>query len=118
MPLASKLIAPVYGGEGALDLVLASLPLAPGYATTFRTFDILTQSTKIMTLEVVSVEEVTVPAGTFEAYKVELANMDGEPGGGTVFVSTGEGHQKVRSVMQLPPMMGGGTVTSELQAVK
>ncbi|RLC96462.1 MAG: hypothetical protein DRI46_13840 [Chloroflexi bacterium] len=118
MPLTSELEAPVYGSETALDLVLASLPLAPGYATTLRTFDVLTQSVKIMSLGVAGVEEVTVPAGTFEAYKVELKNMDGEPGGGTVYVSTAAGHQKVRSVMELPAMMGGGTVTSELQAVK
>jgi dipeptidyl aminopeptidase/acylaminoacyl peptidase len=117
MPLKTKLEAPVFGSETALDVVLGSLPLAPGYKTTLRTFDLMSQSTKIMTLEVQGVESVTVPAGTFEAYKVELKNMDGEPGGGTVFISTDKG-RKVRSVMQLPPMMGGGTVTSELTAVE
>ena len=118
MPLTTTLEAPVYGSDTALDLVVASLPLAPGYKTTLRTFDILSQAVKVMTLEVAGVESVTVPAGTFEAFKVELKNMDGEPGGGTVYVSTGTDHQKVRSVMQIPPMMGGGTVTSELQAVE
>ena len=63
------------------------------------------------------IEEVTVPAGTFETFKVELRNMDGEPGGGTVYISTNPSHHKVRSIMTLPPMMGGGTITSELQAV-
>jgi hypothetical protein len=118
MPLASELDAPVYGSDAALDLVVALLPLAPGYKTTLRTFDVLSQSVKIMTLEVAGVEKVTVPAGTFDAFKVELKNMDGEAGGGTVYVSTGTDRHKVRSVMQLPPMMGGGTVTSELRAVE
>jgi hypothetical protein len=117
MPLKTDLKAPVYGSETALELVLASLPLAPGYSTTLRTFDILSQATKVMTVNVEGVESVTVPAGTFEAYKVELKNMDGEPGGGTVFIGKDNGY-KVRSVMKLPPMMGGGTVTSELTAVE
>jgi len=118
MPLESKLDAPVYGTDNALDVVLASLPLAPGYKTTLRTFDILSQSVKVMTVEVAGVEKVTVPAGTFDAFKVELKNMDGEAGGGTVYINKGADRYKVRSVMQLPPMMGGGTVTSELQAVE
>lgn len=118
MPLSSKLEAPVYGSDTALDLVVASLPLAPGYSTVVRTFDILSQSVKIMTLEVAGVESVTVPAGTFEAFKVELKNMDGEPGGGTMYVSTGAERRKVKSVMELPAMMGGGTVTAELKALE
>ena len=118
MPLESKLEAPVYGTDNALDVVLGSLPLEPGYKTTLRTFDILSQSVKVMTLEVAGVEKVTVPAGTFDAFKVELKNMDGEAGGGTVYINKGADHRKVRSVMQLPPMMGGGTMTSELQAVE
>jgi dipeptidyl aminopeptidase/acylaminoacyl peptidase len=117
MPLSSELEAPVYGTDTALDVVVAALPLATGYRTTLRTFDIISQSTKVMVLEVVGVEDVTVPAGTFETFKVELKNMDGEPGGGTVYISTNPDHHKVRSVMQLPAMMGGGTITSELQAI-
>jgi len=118
MPLESKLDAPVYGTDNALDVVLGSLPLAPGYKTTLRTFDILSQSVKVMTVEVAGIEKVTVPAGTFDAFKVELKNMDGEAGGGTVYINKGVDHYKVRSVMELPPMVGGGTVTSELQAVE
>jgi hypothetical protein len=117
MPVSSELEAPVYGTDTALDMVMGALPLAPGYRTTLRTFDIVSQSTKIMVLEVMGIEEVTVPAGTFETFKVELRNMDGEPGGGTVYISTNPDHHKVRSIMTLPPMMGGGTITSELQAV-
>jgi len=118
MPLESKLDAPVYGTDNALDVVLGSLPLAPGYKTTLRTFDILSQSVKVMTVEVAGIEKVTVPAGTFEVFKVELKNMDGEAGGGTVYINKGADRHKVRSVMELPPMVGGGTVTSELQAVE
>ena len=71
-----------------------------------------------MSLAVTGIESITVPAGSYEAYAVELKNMDGEPGGGTVYVDSAAGHHVVKSVMQLPAMMGGGTVTSELQAVE
>lgn len=118
MPLKSELEAPVYGSDTALDLVIASLPLAMGYKTSFRTFDLLSQAVKVMMLEVTGVEEVTVPAGTFKTFKVELKNMDGEPGGGTMFINTDKDRCLVRSVMQLPPMMGGGTVTSELASME
>jgi acetyl esterase/lipase len=118
MPLKSELEAPVYGSDTALDLVIASLPLKEGYKTSFRTFDLLSQAVKVMTLEVTGVEEITVPAGTYKTFKVELKNMDGEPGGGTVFLNTEGDHCVIRSVMQLPPMMGGGTVTSELESME
>jgi len=118
MPLDTKLDAPVFGSDAALDVVVASLPLAPGYKTTLRSFDILSQAVKVMSVEVVGVEKVTVPAGTFEAFKVELKNLDGEPGGGTVYIDKGADHKLVRAVMELPPMAGGGTVTSELQTVE
>jgi dipeptidyl aminopeptidase/acylaminoacyl peptidase len=118
MPLKSELEAPVYGTDAALDVALASLPLAPGYTATLRTFDVMSQSVKIMSLAVDGIEKVTVPAGDFDAYKIELKNMDGEPGGGTIYVNTGEPRDVVRSVMNLPPMMGGGTITLELTTVE
>jgi hypothetical protein len=118
MPLKSELEAPVFGSDTALDLVIGSLPLEEGYKCSFRTFDLLSQAVRVMTLEVMGTEEVTVPAGTFNTFKVELKNMDGEPGGGTVFVNTDDDHCVIRSVMQLPPMMGGGTVTTELESME
>jgi hypothetical protein len=118
MPLTSELEAPVYGTDSALDLVLSLLPIATGYKTTLRTFDVLSQSVKVFSLEVTGVEKVTVPAGTFDAFKVELKNMDGEPGGGTFYIKTDKNRCMVRSVKELPPMVGGGTMTSELQAIE
>ena len=118
MPFSTELDAPLYGSDAALEIVMISLPLTPGYKTSIRTFDILTQSVKVMSLEVTGIENVTVPAGTFEAYKIEMRDMSGEPGGGTIYIGTGAVRQVVRSVMQLPAMMGGGTITTDLKAVK
>ena len=93
------------------------MALAPKYKTSLRYFDLLSQQVKVYVVEVTGIESVTVPAGTFEAFKVELRPMANEPGGGTVFIDTKTRFQ-VRATMQLPAMAGGGSVTSELTAVE
>jgi len=117
MPVDTQLDAPVFGDGAGLDLAVACLPLAPQYKTSLRYFDLLSQQVKVYVVEVTGIEDVTVPAGTFEAYKIELRPMGTEPGGGTVFVDTKTRYQ-VRATMQLPAMAGGGSVTSELTAIE
>jgi len=56
----------------AAKQALSCLPLAEGYSTTYRNFDVQQQKVKLMQLKVTGVEKVTVPAGTFDAYKVEI----------------------------------------------
>jgi hypothetical protein len=51
-------------------------PSPRGYTTVFRNFDLNTQKPTVKELKVVGVEKVTVPAGTFDAYKVEVADAD------------------------------------------
>jgi dipeptidyl aminopeptidase/acylaminoacyl peptidase len=118
MPLSTELEGPVFGSDAGLNVALSALPLKPGYKTTLRTFDLMTQSPIIHILEVTGIENVTVPAGTFEAFKLELRNMDASPGGGTIYINAGEKRHVVRSVLQLPAMMGGGTLTTELKSVE
>jgi hypothetical protein len=113
LPVDTALEAPVFGDGTALDLAVSGLALAPKYKTSLRYFDLLSQQVKVYVVEVTGIEDVTVPAGTFEAFKVELRPMGNEPGGGTVFVDT-KTRRQVRATMQLPPMAGGGSVTSEL----
>jgi hypothetical protein len=117
IPVDTPLEAPVFGDGTALDLAVAGLALAPDFKTSLRYFDLLSQQVKVYVVEVTGIEDVTVPAGTFEAYKVELRPMGNEPGGGTVFVDT-KTRRQVRATMQLPAMSGGGSVTSELTAVE
>ena len=117
MNVDTRLEAPVFGDAAALDLAIAALPLAPGYKTALRSFDMLSQQVKVYVLEVMGIESVAVPAGTFETFKIELRPMDHEPGGGTYFVDT-KTRTQVRSTVALPPMAGGGTVTSELTAIR
>ena len=117
MPVNMELAAPVYGDGAALDAVISALPLETGYKTTLRTFDLMSQKVNVYVVEVTGIENVTVPAGEFEVYKVELRPMDKQPGGGTMLVGT-KTRTQIRATMQLPASSGGGTVTSELVSME
>jgi dipeptidyl aminopeptidase/acylaminoacyl peptidase len=99
-------------GAGAND-VLALLPLAAGYGTTFRNFDVQKQKPSLKQLKVVGQEDVTVPAGSFKAWKVEVTSAEGEPGQVTLWVAV-EARKLVKSSATLP-QMGGAVITAELQ---
>ena len=117
IPVNTPLEAPVFGDGTALDVTISGLALAPDFKTSLRYFDLLSQQVKVYVVEVTGIEDVTVPAGTFEAFKVELRPMGNEPGGGTVFIDT-KTRRQVRATMQLPAAAGGGSVTSELTAIE
>jgi pimeloyl-ACP methyl ester carboxylesterase len=89
---------------------IAALPLKEGYSTTFRNFDVMRQKVTIKQATVTGIEEVTVPAGTFKAWKVEIASAEGEPGSQTLWVDT-----ESRRVVKTSGMLANGAqVTSEL----
>jgi dipeptidyl aminopeptidase/acylaminoacyl peptidase len=98
-------------GAGAAT-VLATLPLAEGYQTTFRNLDVQARKVKAMELKVVGRERVTVPAGTFDAYKVELHSA-GDDTRLALWVARDEPRKVVKTVAITPQM--GATITSELQ---
>jgi dipeptidyl aminopeptidase/acylaminoacyl peptidase len=98
-------------GAGAKQAV-ACLPLAEGYSTTYRNFDVLKQKLKLMQLNVSGVEKVTVPAGTFDAYKVDITSADGGDDKETLWVAR-DSHKAVKESAVLASM-GGAVMTQEL----
>lgn len=96
-------------GPGAPQ-VIASLPLAEGYTVTFRNLDLQKQKSKLMQLKVAGSESVTVPAGTFDAYKVEVSDGDS---GKTTFWIAKQNQTAVKIAASLPEM-GGAQMTAEL----
>jgi dipeptidyl aminopeptidase/acylaminoacyl peptidase len=118
IPVSAKLEAPVLGDGSALDLTLIALPLEVGYETTFRTFDLMSQKVITRHLKVVDVEIIEVPAGTFDALKLEIVPIEGDTGKRTVWVAQDETRSILKSIDSLPPMMGGGSVTVELISVQ
>jgi hypothetical protein len=111
--LAVDLGGELFGdGAGAAD-VLAQLPLRADYATTFRTFDIQKQKPALKQLKVVGQEDVTVPAGTFKAWKAEITSAEGDPGQMTIWVAA-DARKTVKTTATLP-QMGGAVFTMELK---
>ncbi|HWL39756.1 MAG TPA: alpha/beta fold hydrolase [Gemmatimonadaceae bacterium] len=98
-------------GAGAND-VIAALPLAPGYTTTYRNFDVMTQQVKPRQLKVIGMESVTVPAGTFNATKVEITPAEGTGEKVTLWVDPAT--RVVVKTQAVLPQMNGAIATSEL----
>lgn len=117
IPISVDLDVPVLGDGGALDLALLSMPLDSGYEVVFRTFDLMSQKPVARRLKVGDVEPVEVPAGTFEAVKIEIHPVEGDAGRRTVWISVGDTRSVLKSVDAIPLMMGGGSVTTELSSM-
>lgn len=56
--------------------IVRALPLAEGYATRIQSFLPISGLMETFTVSVLDTETVTVPAGTFETFKVELRTND------------------------------------------
>jgi len=98
-------------GAGSFE-VIASLPLADGYSVGFRNFDVQKQKIQMKQLKVLGSESVTVPAGKFDAYKIEIVAADNESDKQTVWVA--KDTRKVLKISAVLPSMGGAVLTSEL----
>jgi dipeptidyl aminopeptidase/acylaminoacyl peptidase len=111
-PIAADLGGPLFADAAGDDQVLATLPLAVGYTTTFRNFDLQRQKVKLMQLNVAGIETVTVPAGKFESYRIEVTSADGGADKKTVWIA--KDSRKVVKVSAVVAAMGGAVVTQEL----
>ncbi len=100
----------VFAG-GNLD-VLARLPLALAYSTAFRDFDPQKQKAQIKSIKVTGIENVTVPAGTFEAFKVEIVDSENDADKQTVWIA--KDTRQVVKISAVLASMNGALLTSEL----
>jgi uncharacterized protein DUF3108 len=111
-PIAADLGGPLFADGAGAEQVIACLPLAEGYSTTFRNFDVQTQKVKLLQLTVAGKEEIKVPAGTFGAFRVKISSADGGSDKKTLWVAR-ENH-KVVKVTAVMASMGGAVMTQEL----
>ncbi len=111
-PIAAELGGPIFPEAVAVPVAIACLPLAEGYTTSFRNFDVQKQKAKAMKLEVTGSEKVTVPAGTFDTFKVEITPADGGAEKNTVWIAK-ETRRAVK-ISAVVPEMGGAVMTAEL----
>jgi hypothetical protein len=98
-------------GAGANN-VIAALPLADGYNVAYRNFDVMKQKPQLKQLKVVGSESVTVPAGTFDAYKVEITSAENEAEKQTLWIA--KDSNKVVKIAAVLAGMGGALLTAEL----
>ncbi len=111
-PVSVDLGGPLFANAAGAKQAVACLPLAEGYRAVYRNFDVLKQKLKLMQLNVSGVEKVTVPAGTFDAYRVDITSADGGDDKETLWV-TRDSHQAVKESAVLASM-GGAVLTQEL----
>jgi len=110
--ISVDLDGPLFADGAGASFVIGCLPLAAGYSTAFRNFDVQLQKVKLMQLQVAGSETATVPAGTFDAFKVELSSADGSAGKYTVWIAKDTRTPvKISTVMA---EMGGATLTAQL----
>ncbi|HEX6189801.1 MAG TPA: alpha/beta fold hydrolase [Pyrinomonadaceae bacterium] len=98
-------------GAGAFD-VIGRLPLADGYTVTFRNFDVMKQKLQMKQLKFLGSESVTVPAGTFDAYKVEVTSTDDEADKQIIWIA--KDTNRVLKISANLVALGGAKLTSEL----
>ena len=110
-PIEADLTGPLFADGAGMNAVIATLPLMNGYTTTYRNFDVQKSKEKVVQLRVTASESVTVPAGTFDAWKVDLETV-GEPGAMTIWID--KATRKAVKTTAVLAAMGGATMTSEL----
>ena len=112
-PVSADLGGALFADGAGANMALASLPLSEGYTVTFRNFDVQTQKVQLKQLKVVGKEKVTVPAGTFDAFKLEVSSAEGE-GGKTIVWVEPQTRRVVKSSATIP-QLNGAVITSELE---
>ncbi|HHN74069.1 MAG TPA: S9 family peptidase [Acidobacteria bacterium] len=117
IPVDLALEAPVYGDDIALATVFAALPLAEGYQTTLRTLDVQRQRIRLWSVSVEGRQSRTTPAGTFDTFRLHLADLDGEGGGGTFWIAS-DPKMVVAFDISVPTPMGQIKGQGELRSFK
>jgi hypothetical protein len=111
-PVSVDTGGPMFADSAGAAQVIACLPLAEGFSTTYRNFDLQKQKAKVMQLQVSGSEKITVPAGTFDAYKAEITAGDGGSEKITMWIA--KDSRKPVKVLAVIPQMNGAVLTAEL----
>lgn len=114
--VSAELEGPSFCSGPAMPFTVASLDLAKGYEDTFRIFNPGNKETSYMVVSVVGEESLTVDAGTFETFKVEISNANQSPGTITLWVD--KASPMVVRTLQSMPQMGGAEMETVLKQVE
>jgi dipeptidyl aminopeptidase/acylaminoacyl peptidase len=111
-PVSVDTGGPLFADSAGAPQVIACLPLAEGFSATFRNFDLQKQKAKVMQLQVSGSEKITVPAGTFDAFKAEITSGDGGSEKFTMWIA--KDSRKPVKISAVIPQMNGAVMTAEL----
>ena len=111
-PVTTDLGGALFADGSGTFRSIAALPLKEGYSLTFRNFDVRKQKATLKQLIASAAEDVTVPAGTFKAWKVLVKSAEGEPDTQTVWIDTAS--RRVVKISATISEMGGAVATMEL----
>lgn len=120
MPIRAKVAGPVFPDGGALDWIIASMPMTEELDARYRLFDMQQQWTRPFRVRVVDdQQEITVPAGTFDTIVLDIEPLDDmDYNGGTVYVRRDAPRVVVKTKKLLPQAVGGGEVITELESLE
>ncbi len=113
MPFDVEVGGPLFGDGPAFIFSIGILPLEKGYSNSFRSFDMKTHKADRVHLMVAELENVTVPAGSFDSYRVEISSANSRADDYTVWVAKSS-RKPVKMIADLPEM-SGAKLTAELQ---
>ena len=90
--------------------MIGFLPLANGYSTTVRTWDVQVLKERHLQVKVIGMEKVTVAAGRFDAYRLELTPAEGGSDKETIWIAR-DSHMTVKA-SQVEVLGGGTSITN------
>ncbi len=113
LPINVNVDVPIVSDGVGIDMMIESLAFSENSTVKFYQLDLMSAKTKEYILKVVGSEKISVPAGEFETYKVDIKELSGEGEPTHKWVNKSNG-KTVKTITKLGAQMGGGTVTIEL----
>ena len=107
--------APVFA---SLDVAVLAMPLAEGFETLVRSFELIEQMTVQWKVTVAGAETVSTPAGTFDTYKVTLTCLHSAARSGSIWVTKAAPYRIVRRESPYTFEKPMGRATLELARIR
>jgi dipeptidyl aminopeptidase/acylaminoacyl peptidase len=114
MPISSKVDGSTLFDGANVEVAVASLPLADGYRTSLKTFNVQGAKVQTWALEVQATESVSLGSKNVDARRVKLTTEDGSSA--TFWIETSPSHRVIKSEAHLATQMGSATVTKAMQS--
>jgi hypothetical protein len=111
-PVTIKLEHPIVIDGAGSDLVIGRLPLKENFSAVIEMVDVMSAQVKKYEIKYLGTEKVTVPAGSFDTYKVSMSQVDGGEKS-TFWISSSD--RNMIKVEAFVPQAGNATMTAELK---